>query len=220
MDRRYKTKRRKKRLIKLSAFVLIVCVAVILHIKYNVHPVIRTITRESVQGAVTETVNESAALVMSQTVRYSDIIKTQVNEAGDIVMISANPLTVNELARGVTLLVQADITRRSAQVAVPVGSLTGMPFLSGKGKTLRFEAIPVGTATTDFVSQFKAQGINQTLHKILMNVHVRMNVVIPGIDIDVETITQVLIAESVIVGKVPDAYLHSDSLDEMLNLIP
>ena len=63
-------------------------------------------------------------------------------------------------------------------------------------------------------------GINQTLHRIFLNIDAQLSVVIPGVDVTVNTETEVLLAESVIVGKVPDTYLQSDKLDEMLNLVP
>lgn len=221
MGRSCKRTRRRKRLIKLSAFFLIVAIGAILHIQYNVNPVIRTVSEQTVKAMTTEAVNEAASLIMSQTVGYSDIIQTQKNNEGDIVMITADPAVINELARGVTLLAQSRLWQTGEQgITVPIGSLTGITFLSGKGKPVTFKAIPVGSATTRFVSDFQSMGINQTLHRIFMNVYSDVSVVIPGMDITVNTVTEVLVTESVIVGKVPDTYLQSGSLDEMLNLIP
>lgn len=222
MGRRYRKTRRGKRLIlKLSVFFLIVCVGAILHIKYNVHPVIRTISEETARAMMNEAVNEAAALVMEGGDSYADIIDMQKNDAGDIVLISADPVAVNDLARSIALLAQTKILQSGEQgFDVPWGTLSGITFLSGKGGGVHFRAIPVGSASTHFASTFRSMGINQTLHRIFLNIDAQLSVVIPGVDVTVNTETEVLLAESVIVGKVPDTYLQSDKLDEMLNLVP
>lgn len=213
--------KRRKRLIKISVFFVVLSVLCLLHVKYNVRPVMRTVSEEAVRVMTTEAVNEAASIVMCQTVGYTDIIKTEKNAEGDIVLITADPLTVNELARGVVLLVQSRIQQAGEQgISIPIGTMSGITFLSGKGKSIRFKALPVGTASTTFVSDFKSMGINQTLHRISLQVSAEVTLVVPGMDIDVRTVTEIVIAESVIVGKVPDTYLHSGTLDEMLNLVP
>ena len=143
------------------------------------------------------------------------------NDAGDIVLISADPVAVNDLARSIALLAQTKILQSGEQgFDVPWGTLSGITFLSGKGGGVHFRAIPVGSASTHFASTFRSMGINQTLHRIFLNIDAQLSVVIPGVDVTVNTETEVLLAESVIVGKVPDTYLQSDKLDEMLNLVP
>lgn len=135
MGRRYrKTRRGRGLILKLSVFFLIVCVGAILHIKYNVHPVIRTISEETARAMMNEAVNEAAALVMEGGDSYADIIDMQKNDAGDIVLISADPVAVNDLARSIALLAQTKILQSGEQgFDVPWGTLSGITFLSGKG---------------------------------------------------------------------------------------
>ena len=222
MGRRYRTTKRGRKLLwKLSAFFLIVVVAAVLHVKGNVAPVIRTISEETARAMMNEAVNEAAALVMEGGDSYAEIIDTKTNDAGDIVLISADPVAVNDLARSIALLAQTKILQSGEQgFDVPWGTLSGITFLSGKGSGVHFKAIPVGSASTRFASTFQSMGINQTLHRIFLNVDAQLSVIIPGADVTVNTETEVLLAESVIVGKVPDTYLQSDKLDEMLNLVP
>ena len=69
-------------------------------------------------------------------------------------------------------------------------------------------------------SGFEEAGINQTNHKLYLTVCSNVSVILPLENKVVDTQTQILIAESIIVGKIPDTYLNSPSTDEMYNLIP
>lgn len=221
MGRNIGQRRRRKRLmIKISVFFIAVCVGAVLYVKYNINPVIRTFSEQTVRAMTNEAVNEAAALVMGD-IEYAGVINVQKNESGDIMVISADPVAVNELARSVTLLAQAKIVNAGEQgIDIPIGTFSGLAFLAGKGKEVHFKAVPVGSAEASFRSEFTSVGINQTRHCIYLNVNACVSVIVPGMDIQIETVTQVLVTENIIIGKVPDTYLQSGELDEMLNLVP
>ena len=90
---------------------------------------------------------------------------------------------------------------------MPVGSLTGISLFSGRGFSLPVEVVAVGSAHGDFQSQFTSAGINQTRHRILLEVTVSVEILLPGETMQTEICPQVPIAETVIVGQVPDTYL-------------
>jgi sporulation protein YunB len=90
----------------------------------------------------------------------------------------------------------------------------------GRGPQISVKMTPVGAVVCRFISHFETAGINQTVHKIYVNVVAKVSVVLPLSTRSVETDQQVLISECVIVGQVPEVYLHSDSLDTLLNFVP
>lgn len=217
----YRKRRLQKKLIKLSAFFLILVLVLILHVHFNVHPVVLKVSEEEVRALTIQAVNEAALQVMAGTVDYNDILEIEKNAAGDIVMIRAKPVEINAMARNITLLSQAYITKMGVMgISVPIGTFSGISFLSGKGKELNFKIMPVGSASARFKSEFQSTGINQTRHQIYMEVDTSINVIIPGMNLSVATVTEVPVTETIIVGKVPDTYLQSSYLDEMLNLVP
>lgn len=222
MARCVKRSSRKRRLIvKLSAFLLILIVCAWMHLHFNVNPILRKISEEEVRAMASTAVNEAALQVMAGAIDYNDILEIEKNTEGDVILIQAKPVEINALARNVTLLTQSYLSQLGLKgIAVPIGTLSGLAFLSGKGSEMRFRVLPVGSADARFTSSFKATGINQTRHQIYMDVLTTINVVIPGLSFAVSTNTQVPIAETIIVGKVPDTYLQSSYLDEMLNLVP
>ena len=78
----------------------------------------------------------------------------------------------------------------------------------------------MGNIDTNFISEFTPAGINQTLHKLFMEVTATVHIIIPGAENKVTTITQVLIEESIIIGKIPDVYLGTQTADVTYNLVP
>ena len=103
---------------------------------------------------------------------------------------------------------------------IPIGTFSGMPILVGRGPSVNIKMMPIGSISSSYKSEFTTAGINQTNHKIYVTISSKINVVLPTANQTVETSTQVLICENIIVGKIPETYLFSDSLDEMMNLIP
>ena len=90
--------------------------------------------------------------------------------------------------------------------SVPLGNLTGTALIAGRGIPINIRFVRIGDVTADIRTEFVESGINQTLHKISMRVRVTLNVLAAGSSIKLEHASDVTLAETVIVGKVPDAY--------------
>ena len=101
-----------------------------------------------------------------------------------------------------------------------LGTIIGGPIFSGKGPMIDVMVVPVGNVTTAFESNFEDAGINQTRHEIMMTLSASMSFVAPFSGTSMEVTNQVLVAENVIVGKVPQSYVNVQDDDQMLNLIP
>ncbi len=217
-----KYKRHKKRAV-LYFFVslLVVLVIVIFYITRIVNPIILSIGEAKVKSLATKAINMAVTEVLSEGYTYDDIIDIKFNNNGDISYIQARSLIVNKLSRDLVSTSQSKLDIIGEQgISIPLGSLLGVPLFMGMGPELRLKLFPIGAISCEFKSLFSQAGINQTNHRIYVNIKSNVTVVLPISSRQVNTTTQLLICESVIVGKVPDTYLHSDSLDEMMNLIP
>ena len=101
------------------------------------------------------------------------------------------------------------------------GSLAlGLTLFAGSGPRIPISIVPVGTVQTDFETEFEACGINQTRHKILLTLEATVRLVIPNGVEEVAVSSQMAVAESIIVGLVPDSFVDVNNDSEMLNLIP
>lgn len=93
------------------------------------------------------------------------------------------------------------------------GSFTGFKLLAGKGPGVKIQISPIGDVETDLKSEFTSQGINQTLHRIYLNVKCRVNILTPFQDLEKEITNQVLLAENVIVGRIPNTYYNLEGIN-------
>ena len=95
-----------------------------------------------------------------------------------------------------------------------------MSFLSGFGPRLEVQILPVGAVHTSFDTEFETAGINQTRHKIFLNLRATVSLIVPTGSQLVEVTSTVPIAESIIVGEVPESFVDVNNEEDMLNLIP
>lgn len=213
-------RRRKRRLIGISV-ILFAVTAVYLFVTLCVRPVIRTVSQEKIRALTVESVNLAVADVMENNPMYVHLTNIEKDEAGNIVLISTDSAAVNSLARKVTEKAQSCLEQVAQQgIKIPLGSLSGFSFCSGRGPDVNIQAIPVGNIDTEFFSEFVSAGINQTMHKLYIHVTATVNIVIPGAQNKITTVTPVLIGETLIIGKVPDVYLGTQNADVSYNLVP
>lgn len=93
------------------------------------------------------------------------------------------------------------------------GSFTGFKLLSGRGPNVKIQIASIGDVETDLKSEFKSQGINQTLHRIYLEVKCKVNILTPFQDLDKEITNQILLAENIIVGHIPETYYNLEGME-------
>ena len=99
------------------------------------------------------------------------------------------------------------------------GSFTGFKLLAGRGPGVKIQISPIGDVETDLRSEFSPQGINQTLHRIYLEVKCRVNILTPFQDLEKEITNQVLLAENVIVGRIPSTYYNLEGINNSSNAL-
>ena len=102
------------------------------------------------------------------------------------------------------------------------GSFTGFKLLSGKGPRINIQIVPIGNVETDLRTEFSAKGINQTLHRIYLQVNAKVDILTPFHNIEKQISNQVLLVENIIVGNIPESYYNLEGISdpmESLNLV-
>ena len=210
---------KKSRLVFCIVLVLFFCLY-FFFTKY-VNPVILSTTQYKVQSLMLKAVNSAVSEVMSDNMMYDDLIKTITNEEGNITMIQANSVMINRLSKELVRQSQNNIEKiKDAGVDVPIGTFSGVPILVGRGPNIRLKLLPIGSISADFTSVFTTAGINQTNHRIYINVVASVGIVMPLESKVVSSTIQVLVCESLIVGKIPETYLKATDWSQTLDLIP
>ena len=204
MLKRNKTKNsifKNKLLIFLFMFTII-----FVFIDSRIRPQIITLARYKVQSVVTQAANQAIIEQMEQSpLSYGDLITVQRNENGEITVLSYNALEVNRLKSQITSTVISKVQMMDkADIYIPIGSISNLDMLNNKGPLLHFVITPAAFVETDIESEFETTGINQVNHRIFIVLKISASALIPNYSTDVEFKTRVCVAQTVIVGKVPE----------------
>ena len=129
---------------------------------------------------------------------------------GQIESLSADAAAMNQLRlQAVSRVTEALSRETGAAVAIPLGSLLGSSLFWARGPAIPVHALTAGTAHGEFESTFTEAGINQTLHRIELVLTVPVTILLPGGPAGVEVTARVTVAETVIVGRIPETYLRA-----------
>lgn len=203
------------------AFMFIMVILIMLYLNYVVNPVILFMSEAKVRSLTQKAVNAAVYEIINREPVYDNLITITINSEGDPVSINADAVGINQLARELVMLSQTNLEEIGEQgIDIPIGSFSGMPIFVGRAPNINIRLLPIGVITCNFLSEFSSAGINQTNHKIYVNVNSKVSIVLPTMNQTVTTTSQLLIAENIIIGNVPETFLSSVSLDEMLNLVP
>ena len=195
---------------------LALTVAVVLHMKPVVVDLATARTSNAVNRIVVAAVNDA---VDSGRIDYEQLVDFDKDADGHVTALRSNMAAFNRLQASIA----DDILQRMAEVSstdltIPIGTLTGSPLLAGRGPCLRVRMQSVGTATARFDNQFSAAGINQTRHRIILDVDVHVSILLPGLTTYTKVSNEISVAETVIVGGVPETYTYfSTTPDEIEN---
>lgn len=190
------------------------------YFEFYVNPQICSANISKIKGTTIQIENEAISKTL-QNNDYDDLIAVKTDSDGNVAYMQVNSNNVNKLNADILTKVQSNLNSQSQITCmVPLGNFSGVPVLSGIGPNVRLKVVPIGNVQTKYVSQFFSVGINQSLHKIMLQIQVEVCILLPAYTQNIIVSNQVVVAESVIVGKIPSTYLNTDNLTNALNLIP
>ena len=209
---------KKGRVIRLCLVILLTVVALGMLLERNLEGVILDMAHARAEAMAVEYMHQAVRDVMGDSVAYEDMITVRTDQAGKITMLAANAVRMNDLATVTALKAQAKLESAEAQsISIPLGAALGVPFLSALGPRVQVKIVPVSAVSAAFSTEFESAGINQTRHKIYLSLHTTVRLVIPSGAKQVSLQSQVLIAESIVVGEVPESYVQVPEMDDSLN---
>lgn len=171
-------------------------------------PLIKSVAKSQAQTFSTNVINQVVLDELSRLdIDYSDIVDIQKDNDGKILALSTDMKKVNSLKSTVTMSIQDKIaTMDKQEVKIPLGTFSGTELLNGHGPKISVRVSMSGGVVTDFKSEFVAAGINQTKHRLYLDVVTDALALIPGYPVDITVSTSFLIAETIIVGDVPTLF--------------
>jgi len=201
--------------------VLVIAAVCLWYLERNLTEVVLSLANARARSLAVQSLNEAAEETVQSGVGYDQLMNVTTGADGSVRLIQANTAEMNKLAARASIIAQQRLESLEGQsISVPLGSALGLTIFAGSGPRIRVQILPVGSVTTRFDTEFQTAGINQTRHKVLLTLSATIQLVIPTGASVVEASTQVAVAESIIVGQVPDSFVDVNNDSDMLNLIP
>lgn len=194
---------------KIIALIIIVSLIISLLLVYKrIQPTIVKMSEAIVNSHVTNIVNSSVSeIITGDGLDYEDLVTLQKDQNGNITALITNMSRINLLQTEISNKILAALANEDVvTIHVPLGSLIGGSFFIGRGPKIPVKIIALTSVNSAFSNEFAQAGINQTRHKIMLDIEVVLDMLIPGYSSTVTINLQVSIAETVVVGSVPNAY--------------
>ncbi|MBR3162735.1 MAG: sporulation protein YunB [Clostridia bacterium] len=193
--------------------ILLVAFTVVAIICKAVGPVFDTLCKDEAKSIATLITNKEATSVMKQY-SYEDLFTIEKDEQGNISMIKSNVFPINEIISSIPIKIQEEINSKGRDdIKIALGTFTGIKLLAGRGPGVKIRISSIGNVETDLKSEFYSQGINQTLHRVYLQIKCEITILTPFNDMKEQINNQVLIAENVIVGHIPSSYYNLEGMN-------
>ena len=158
---------------------------------------------------VTAQVNRVISQIMQEGDYEGDYFVTfEKNDRGEVTAISSNMARINALSSQILERVIGATDNRVLRVEIPLGNLTGISLLMGRGPGVPVQIIALTSSRVGFENNLITAGINQTKHQINLEVTVDIDILIPWATESAQVNTEVLIADTIVVGQVPETYFN------------
>ena len=191
-------------------FVFGLIVAFTVFVRLQVSPLIRELAKARVENRASYIINEATETQMErEDIHYDRIIFLEKDINGSITALKTNITEINRLKTQIlsiidTMLMDLDVN----EIGIPIGSLFLPELFSGTGPKLPVKVMSVSSSDAMFHNDFSEAGINQTAHRMMMDVTITMTVLTPVGTQSLTVTSGVVVAETVIVGGVPESYVN------------
>lgn len=203
--------RRLRRFLGLLVFLLALALSSFVLFWGKYRPVIRSLAETQVKNATSDLTNDAIAKqIAAGNIAYDRIVYFEKDLNGRITALKTNIGEINRLKTDILNIINDEILALdTSDIGIPLGSLLLPEFFSGKGPVIPVRILSIRNSDAVFASDFSQAGINQTLHRLNMQVSIDVAVLVLGQASSFTVTSEVVVAETVIVGEVPDTFLQT-----------
>ena len=201
-------RRRRLRRIFLLVLLGLLLLAAVLHVRVN--PLVQELAQAKITDAASGVINRAVNQQIQQgDIQYENLVTLQRDNEGNITALTTNMREMNRLKTELLTLLDDEIySIEDDAISIPVGNLTGVQLLGGRGPEIPVKIVAVSSSDADFQGEFLDAGINQTIHRIMMDVSLELIILLPSGTITDRVTTEVCVAETVLLGPVPNSYAY------------
>ena len=200
-----------KRLLICLVLTLLAAALLLASLRTRYRAVIAELAQTQVRNTTSDLTNDAIARQIADgSIAYDRIVFFEKNLDGRITALKTNMSEVNRLKTDILNIINDEILALdSSDIGIPLGSLFLPEFLSGKGPAIPVRILSIRNSDANFVSHFSQAGINQTLHRLNMEVSIDVSLLVLGRTDSFTVTSEVVVAETIIVGDVPQTFLQT-----------
>ncbi|MEE1010631.1 MAG: sporulation protein YunB [Acutalibacteraceae bacterium] len=205
----YYYRRRKTVIFRIVCIFLAILTSVLLA-DAKLRPAIYDLAAVEAKSVAVKTIHTAVERVLAKSsVSYADIVSISRNNSGSITGITTDIVKLNLFKSQITNAVDDEfIFKGSTKVSVPLGSVSGITFLSGCGPYVDVKISMLSSTQSDFENKFESAGINQTQHSVILDLDTQVILTMSGRRITTDVKTSFCVAQTVIVGTVPNVMVE------------
>ena len=209
-----KNQKRIKKRYKFLIFLLFLVIAFFGSLKYaefRLQPIVKSMAVGTARSIGARVISEAITEEIDATnISYNDLISFEKDNSGNIAALKTDIIMINRLKSKLSVVILNKLSSiENININIPIGNLINGEFLAGRGPKLEIRILPVGSVSTDISNVFTSSGINQTRHQIMLDVRVTLTAIMTFATESTDISTSICIAETVIIGNVPDTYLQT-----------
>ncbi|ACD51510.1 MULTISPECIES: sporulation protein YunB [Clostridium] len=205
---KYYTKRKKRKyipIIVISIALVIVFNSIVIFLDNKVMPSLDRVAEMTVRTRVLNIINSNSIKLFADEFNYNEMIKIEKDKDGNITLIQADTVKLNYLASKLSIQCNEELQNlEDIKIKIPLGWFTENSIYYNLGPQMAIRVEDVGNINANYESAFESAGINQTRHRIYLNVESKVRVILPFKTNEVEIVTKVPVSDTIIVGKIPE----------------
>lgn len=200
-----------RKLLRITLILLVLILAALLMFRSKYHSAILALSKTQITNSTSDLINDAIdRQIETGNIQYDRMVYFEKDLDGKITALKTNMSEVNRLKTDILNLINDEILAQdTSDLGIPLGSLVLPEILSGRGPRIPVQILSIRNSDASFTSNFAEAGINQTLQQILMSVSVDVTVLVLGRTESFTVASQVVVAETVIVGQVPDTFFQT-----------
>ena len=199
-----------RKMLRFLIFLVVIGSLVLILFRTKFHGTIRTLAETQIKNSTSDLINNAIDKQIDVgNIQYDRIVYFEKDLNGKITALKTNMSEVNRLKTSILNIINNEIlTMDTTDMGIPLGSLILPEVMSGRGPHIPIQILSISNSDASFQSYFTEAGINQTLQKLTMEISIDVAILVLGKAENFTVSSQVVVAETIIVGQVPDTLLQ------------
>ena len=215
----YYTRRKNKKYLPLLIFIIVIIILLntaLVFFDKRVMPSVIEISEIMAKTQTLNIINEASMNILNKEFKYNEMIKIDKDNNGKIILVQSDTGKLNYIASKISNECNKSLADMSNnKIKVPLGWITEKSLFYNLGPDISIEVEPIGNVVVTYESKFESAGINQTRHKIYLNVNGKVRIKLPIKSEEIDVSTQIPVCDTIIIGEVPDMAIYSKQGEEV-----